>query len=91
MKIKQNKFKIGQVWVRTFANRVLYTVLSCGAGVLAYQDINIANGRAFKCKHCKIQMMLVADGVDIGYCCKSNLDNSDIKKLTKAELILEKY
>ena len=86
MKIKQNKFKIGQVWVRTFENRVLYTVMSCGTGILAYQDINIA-----KCKHCKIQMMLVADGVDIGYCCKSNLDNSDIKKLTKAELILEKY
>jgi hypothetical protein len=86
MKTKQNKFRIGQVWVRTFGNKVFYTVMNCNAGKAAYQDIKPTD-----CKACKIQMMLVANETEKGYCCKSNLDNPDIKKLTKAELILENY
>jgi hypothetical protein len=87
MKKRINKFKLGQVWIRTFGDKVVYKVISCQAGEVAYAEFNQK-----KCKNCTIRGMLyVKDAATRGYCCRLNINNPDIKKLTKLEALLENF
>jgi len=86
---RTNNFKSGQIWVRTFGERVYYKVVSCQQGKLAYSKQLDSTSTCDK--FCKCRLVLRVLGNSKGYCCSENLNNFAIKKLTKLEVLLEHY
>lgn len=86
MSIRNNKFKVGQIWKRTFSDAVMYQIVSCNKGKNTYADFDPR-----MCKRCTINSMLLPPKCNLGFCCRLQVNNTHIKKLTKLEALLENF